>query len=437
MNYNYNVLYNNVYNYYRNSYAQKPSSRFDSHNKSDLKNIYNSIVSMNKEEPVYMFDRSPELENYSISMKEIAMQFGRDIASMGGKGGEQLFEQNTIYSSDPESAEVSYLPNAYVGDSDTSFELKIDSLAKSQINHGDFLPSDSIDLDDGAYSFDVSTSSSNYELQFSKNSNDTNLSIQTRLARLINNAAIGLSALVEEDGNGNSALIVSSTTPGPSADGSPPFSISDEDTSQMRGIVDYLGIRHPTQNATWANYSINGKEFFSPENKVEYDNKLSITLKKETSGNSPPISLFTKADYESLGDNIIKLAGAYNQFIQNASSLVNSQPRTSLLLESMRKTGNYYSDAMNNLGISRNSEGLLDINEEVLKSSLQSSATNSDIDSLKDFAKSTLRKTENVQLNPMDYVDKRVVAYKDPTKSHFANPYVTSAYSGMLFNSYM
>jgi hypothetical protein len=35
----------------------------------------------------------------------------------------------------------------------------------------------------------------------------------------------------------------------------------------------------------------------------------------------------------------------------------------------------------------------------------------------------------------MDYVDKKIVAYKNPGHN-FASPYITSAYSGMMFNSY-
>jgi len=44
-------------------------------------------------------------------------------------------------------------------------------------------------------------------------------------------------------------------------------------------------------------------------------------------------------------------------------------------------------------------------------------------------------KTSQISLNPMKYVDKTVVAYKNPGKN-FANPYVSSNYSGMLFNFY-
>ena len=83
------------------------------------------------------------------------------------------------------------------------------------------------------------------------------------------------------------------------------------------------------------------------------------------------------------------------------------------------------------------SNGSLEVNEEQLSTSLKTEVTNEDISSIKDFTKSAYRKISHVQLNPMDYVDKRIVAYKNPYKTHFANPYITSAYSGMLFNSYM
>lgn len=55
---------------------------------------------------------------------------------------------------------------------------------------------------------------------------------------------------------------------------------------------------------------------------------------------------------------------------------------------------------------------------------------------IKDFTNSILRKTNQVSLNPMEYVDKTLVAYKNPAGHNFAAPYMTSNYSGMFFNSY-
>ena len=54
---------------------------------------------------------------------------------------------------------------------------------------------------------------------------------------------------------------------------------------------------------------------------------------------------------------------------------------------------------------------------------------------LKEFSNHLIQKSEEISLNPMNYVEKKIVAYKNPGRS-FANPYMTSAYSGMIFNGY-
>ena len=54
---------------------------------------------------------------------------------------------------------------------------------------------------------------------------------------------------------------------------------------------------------------------------------------------------------------------------------------------------------------------------------------------IKDFTDSILRKTNQISLDPMEYVERTMVAYKNPGHN-FATPYMTSNYSGMLFNSY-
>lgn len=142
-------------------------------------------------------------------------------------------------------------------------------------------------------------------------------------------------------------------------------------------------------------------------------------------------------DFDSLKDNILGVAGSYNQFIKTAAEFIDKQPRTSLLIDSMKRMNSSYAAAMDHLGIVRNEDGTLDIDDSKLSNALSGQATASDISALKDFTKSAAKKISDVQLNPMDYVDKRIVAYKNPNVTHYANPYITSAYSGMLFNSYM
>ena len=61
--------------------------------------------------------------------------------------------------------------------------------------------------------------------------------------------------------------------------------------------------------------------------------------------------------------------------------------------------------------------------------------THSSLKALKSFSQSMIRKSGQISLNPVSYMNKTVVAYKNPG-NNFLSPYVTSAYSGMFFNNY-
>ena len=77
----------------------------------------------------------------------------------------------------------------------------------------------------------------------------------------------------------------------------------------------------------------------------------------------------------------------------------------------------------------------MSLDEDLLKESIATHQNEDSYETLKSFAGSLLKKTSQVSINPMEYVDRTIVAYKNPGHN-FTNPYVTSAYSGMIFNSY-
>ncbi len=432
------AVLSNVYNYYQADLVPRSSSnRFDSHKKKDLQDIYKSIVKISKDEPVFLMDRSKDVEEYTINMKENAMRFRSEVGTIGGLDDATIFNQKTAFSSDTEIAEVLDRGSntQKTGEESEPVELMVRQLAKPQVNVGKYLPPNEAGIAEGNYSFDVSTLSSNYELQFTISQTDTNKEIQNRLARLINNFNLGLQAEVDEDDLGDTALVIRSKSVGDkSADGGH-FSISDENTSQQRGIVDYLGIRKVDQEGTDAIYTINGETHTAPGNDVRLNNAYDVRLKEAVPGKSVMIGY--KPDVESMKDNILSLAGSYNNFIKATAEFAEKQPRTNLLVKDMKTTGMFYTPGLERLGVTQQADGTLAVDEEKLSEVLNDTETPGDLDTLKDFTKSALRKANEVQLNPMDYVEKRVVAYKNPTKPHFANPYVTSAYSGMLFNGYM
>ncbi len=78
------ISLNTVYNYYMTSYAPKSSSRYDTHKKSELRSIYNSIVKLNKESPLYKLDSTKESRSFAVGVKEDARELRNVIASLGG-----------------------------------------------------------------------------------------------------------------------------------------------------------------------------------------------------------------------------------------------------------------------------------------------------------------------------------------------------------------
>jgi len=433
------AVLSNVYNFYQADLVPRSSSnRFDAHKKKDLKEVYRSIVKISKDEPVFLMRHSKEVERYTIHMKENALRFRSDVAALGGLDDATLFNQKTAYSSDTSVATVT---NAAIGElseaelQDADAELGIDRLATPQINEGKYLPAgEAAGIDEGEYSFDVSTATSNYELQFAISPTDTNHDIQSRLARLVNNFNLGLKAKVETNGNGESALVIRSNAIGDRPGGH--FSISDEETSQKGGIVDYLGIREPATEAADAVYRVNGEEYRSSSNDIGIGGLFEVHLNGLTAPGQT-VKIGIKPDVESMKDNIVALTGSYNEFLRATAQYVDQQPRTNLLVKDMQFNSAFYTSSLTRLGVKQEEDGTISVDEDRLKTELKNGDPAEELNTLKDFAKFALRKAKQVQLNPMDYVDKRIVAYKDPTKQHYANPYVTSAYSGMLFNGYM
>lgn len=431
------AVLDNVYNYYHSDIAPKTSSRFDSHNKKDLKAVYKSIINISKDEPVFLMDRSKELENYTISMKESAHKFRNDVASFGSTDASLLFSGKMAFSSDPDTAELtrSKLPADDTEDIGT-YSLEIKQLATGQENTGKFLDKQDSGLRPGNYSFDIATKATAYELQFVISQGDTNYDIQRRMAKLINNFNLGLSAEVMENDSGESALSIRSNTLGSHAGEGGTFNISDEETSQNSGIVDYFGIRNTTAEGHDAIYSVNGEEFSSPINEITVGDRFNVTLKKPSAPDAP-VAIGIKPDYESVRDSIMSITDSYNEFINKAAGYIDVQPRTNLFVSDMKMSSMFYISKLDKLGISQNEDGTLSVDEEKLSEAVKEDGAPDELEAFKDFTRFALRKAEDLQLNPMDYVDKRIVAYKNPQTEHFATPYITSAYSGMLFNSYM
>lgn len=424
-----------IYNNYLTTYTTKPLTKYDSHKRSELRSVYDSIVKQNKDAPWYLPTTNKDIQHYAVDLKENARWLHNTIAQLGGLEQDGFFQKKSAYSTDETVASVTYVgPDNSAGNM-PEVQLEVKALAVSQENLGLFLPNSSkAGLDPDTYSFDIGINDMNYEFQFSVGEDESNREVQERLVRLINNSDIGVRASLAES-EGRTSLRLTSESTGLAPGKQQIFTVSDDHTGKTAGAVEYLGIDYVSRDASNARLLVNGEERFSPSNHFTLDKLFEVSL----TGTSPagqPVHLGLKTDVESLTDNVRHLIGGYNEFIKAASSYLEVQSKSRQLVREMSGIASAYSDSMKTMGLNLEEDGTVAIDQEMLhQRASESKDISTTFDYLKNFSDSLLRKSSQVSLNPMDYVDKVMVAYKNPGHN-FTNPYVTSAYSGMLFDGY-
>lgn len=431
-----NTVLSDVHNYYLSVYAPKSSSRYDTHKKSELRNVYNSIVKLNKEAPLYKLDTSKESKSFAVDIKEDARALHNVIASLGGLDEEKILNKKAAYSSNEDIVSVAYAgKNPKSGEEIPSFDIEVHSLASGQVNLGAFLPDAKTQLAPDTYSFDVTVNDLNYEFQYNIREAETNKDIHKRLAKLITNADIGLKAEVIDDGRNNTALRLRSVSEGLKDGSSSIFTISDGHTSKRSGSVAYFGLDYLSRPASNAEFLLNGEKRISASNSFTIDKLYDVTLKGISPTENGAVHIGLKTDVESLTENISTLVNGYNTFIDSTSLYKNDYSGSRRLLGQMTGIAGRYRSEFDILGLSLQENGRIQIDKSELKHAALSEYAKEDFAAIRDFANSLVHKTDQIALNPMDYVNKTVIAYKNPGKN-FATPYITSSFSGMLFSSY-
>lgn len=432
-----NAVLNQVYNHYLTTYAPQGTSQYDAHKKSELRSVYNSIVKMNKEAPLYLLDNSKETKQFAVGIKEQARRLRNTISSLGVADHAALLNKKTAYSTNEDIATAEYIgpSNGQSDENIPSFTLEVQSLASSQVNLGSFLPDGKPPLTPGAYSFDVNVNDMNYEFQFNIKEEETNLDIQKRLERLINSADIGLEASIIGDSNARSALRLSSSATGLADGKTASFYISDDNTSKANGTVAYFGLNYMAIEPRNAEFTLNGESRTTSSNHFTVEKQFEVTLTGVSPEEGDSTTIGLKTDLDSLADNVHTLVDGYNSFLQAVNESTDTLSRGQRLMRDLSGLSSSYQHELDFLGIRPQENGTFAVDDTLLKQTASEKDPEEALQTVRDFAASLMRKTNQISLNPMEYVDKTIVAYKNPGRN-FATPYITSPYSGMLFNSY-
>lgn len=426
-------MISSVYSYYLSQYGNKSNSKYDSHTRTQLKNTYSKVVKINSQTPVYKLDLSTAAQKYAIDLKEHARALENITEDLSdGADGTMTFKKSAV-SSNASAVNASYITDFGAASDDEGFDINVKQLACSQLNTGNYLQPRSKHIKPGEYSFDLSINDVIYEFQFKVDNSETTNNIQNKIARLINRSNIGLTANIKEDNLGNTAINIESEATG--INGTTPviFSIKSDDASNQP-LIDTLGLDRVTQYPANAIFDVDGDERSSMSNSITINKAYDVKLSKVT---EEPVTISLKADADSIVESLNELVAGYNNLISVTNDENNNHFQgTEKLQNEIASIARSYKKQLADSGLSLNKDGTISADKEVIINADNKDALSHIYESLNSFKNSIKEKAEDIALNPMDYVNNKIIAYKNPLRS-FPDPYNLSAYTGMMFNGYI
>lgn len=427
-------MISSAYQYYITTYAGKEYSRYDTHKRNELRNVYNSIVRLNKKSPLYKINLTENVQCFAIDLKETSRAFRNVLLDTSDEA--DAFMQKAAYSSDEDILEVTYIGDDASSEAEgAAYDIDVVQLAVPQVNTGDFVASNRLDLKPDQYSFDLVVGDSSYEFQFKVAEHHTNLQVQEKLAHLINRSNVGLSAEVLKDGNGSSALEITAEQTGYSDYRGYAFKITDDNTSKAMGSVALFGLNHISQPAANAHIKVNGMDMTSPSNTISIGKLFSVTLKDVTvPGQSVEIGM--KRSVNTVIKNMTRLADSFNSLHALADGSSQDAVGNDKLLKDLNYITQRFRSTLDSSGLTVQEDGTLKPDEALIIQSAEDGTMEANSEQITSFRNALLRQMDHISIDPMNYMNKIMISYPNPVKP-FNNPYQTSIYSGIIFNGYI
>ena len=434
-------MISSVYNYYLSTYAKQNVSKSDTHKKSELKEIYNSMVKSSRKSPLYKIENTERVQKYAIDLKETARAMKNVAASMSdSEDAVAGFNKKKATSTNPRIATVKYIGEdggTYVDGEDEKvpeLTISVKNVASPQINVGNYLKQDEMDLKHGAYSFDIAVGDYAYEFQFNVGKNDTNRGIQDKLVRLINRSNIGATAEIVTNGNNESAMKLTSDATGTVGYRDVIFTVSHDKNSDTKNAVKYLGLDNIFAKPENAHFTINGIEKDTISNTFTVEGKYEITLNAASQTENDIANIGLKPDLDNIMENVSELIGVYNSMVDLAIEKTDGTYESGKLLRDVSSMAKLHKNELDAAGFTVEKDGHIKIDEALIIQSANEGNLSDNLHKLNSFKNAMVRRADNISINPMVYVDKKLIAYPHPTKN-YPNPYVTSRYSGMMFST--
>jgi flagellar hook-associated protein 2 len=188
------------------------------------------------------------------------------------------------------------------------------------------------------------------------------------------------------------------------------------------------------QEAQNSSFLLNGDERSSLSNTFTINNAFELTIKKP-SENGVAASIGFKANADAIADNVQGLVNVYNNIIQLSNNYAGAQ-HSDQLLRDMKGVAQSYHNELESIGLQLDDNGYIDIDRSLLTDAVTAEDANDCFSLLNNFKDALNDKAADVSIDPMRYVSKVLVAYKNPAGHNFNAPYITSIYSGMMVDTF-
>ena len=431
-------MINSVYNYYAAQYGHREYSKYDTHSKAQLKSTFGRLQKINSQTPSYKIDFSDAALKYAIDLKENARELSQIADELSDESTDSITYKRSATSSSPQVIDAEYIGDSCVQDYEP-LEVTVSQLACPQTNTGNFLQPNSKPFAAGEYSFDLQVQDLTYQFEFGVNATDTVTDTQQKIARLINQADIGLNAQLLTDGLGNSAITITSDATGIRGISPTIFHIQSQNSSDASDsnteLVSTLGLDRVTQYPANAVYSVNGTTATSVSNEVTIDNNYVLTF-FDTTGKAP-VTISMNTDTDAIADSIGELIGGYNNLISVTANDANEHfEGNEKLKKDFAGIAKSYNHLLNENGLSVTDNGTIAVDRDAIISAADNGTLGDIFSGLNAFKQAVQKKAEDISLNPMDYVNNKIIAYKNPLRPT-NDPYNLSAYTGMIFDGYL
>lgn len=430
------ISMNGVYNHFIQDYVSKDVTQADAHRKDELRDVYKSIAKINKKSPLYLLTDDDASRNDAIDIKERARLLQGNIFSLSNQDDKSSLNHTSAFTTDEKKVTASYIgktPDADVNGS--GFDIEVTQLAASQVNRGKALPRESTSvLAPDSYAFDVKLDDQEFEFQFSIYQTDRNSDVFDKLEKLINKAGIGIFAEVIDVGEGRSALQISSTRTGLKSGAISQFEIYETSGELAKGSVEALGLDRVSAPAANAHFTLNGEPKTAVSNHFTVGGKFDIQVNELT---EEPIHVGVRRDNEALVKHVTALIDNYNSFVLDTGDYTDEKFKGDKLKNEAIGIARQCLSGIEDIGIKLEANGTVSVDKELLGQTVASTQSDESLAPVRKFADALIAKAKDIAVDPMKYVDRPVVNYKNPdSKDNTASPYITSEYSGMMFNNY-